>query len=175
MSKIKLRVASAHHAAVRFECSIDVIWDDIVVGLGSGRRFQAQGYRVAPVADDPRAYLGGYRMWRDGDDDPDERLTFISERDDAARRLSLHAHYLGPNARGTIVNATYSATRDEQGHWYRIDCHATQDIEVDEGVSPADVATIMAKSKEEMDHYLRAALEAQKPDLEGARSLEQTR
>lgn len=175
MSKTKIRVTSTHRVAVRFECSIDTIWDDIVLGLGRGRRFEEQGYRVAPLDNDPRAYLGGYRMWREAADDPDERLTFISERDDAARRLSLCAYYLGAHTGGTVVNATYSAARNDEGNWYRIDCHAAQDLEIDEGATAADVAMIMARSKEEMDRYLRSALEAQKPDLEARGSPEQAR
>src|SRR5690606_18646831 len=104
-----VRVTSTHHVAVGFDCPIEVVWDEIVAGLGTGRRFEEQGYRVAPLVDDPRAYLGGYRIWREGTRDPDERLIFVSERDDVTRRLSLCAYYLGTAAHSTVVNATYSA------------------------------------------------------------------
>lgn len=162
----KVRVTSTHHVAVRFDCPIEVIWDEIVRGMGGGRRFEAQGYRIAPLIDDPRAYLGGYRMWREGADDPDERLMFISEHDNVARRLSLIAYYMGATARSTVVNATYSAEATAEGNWYRIDCHGTYDLQTSDGVSAAGVAELMAKSQREMDHYLRSSLEAQRPVLE---------
>ncbi len=173
MAKTKARVTSTHHVAVRFDCPISVIWDDILLGLGSGRQFEEQGYRMAPLGDDPRAYLGGYRMWREETDDPDERLVYISECDDIARRLSLCAYYLGAKARGTVVHATYSAARNNIGHWYQIDCHGTYDLEIDEHSSAADVAAIMIKSKEEMDRYLTASLEVRKQYLEAEHTKKQ--
>jgi len=168
MTKTTVRVTSTHHVAVAFDCPAAAIWDDIVIGIGQGRRFEAQGYRVAPLDDDPAAYLGGYRMWREGHDDPDERRTYITERDDAARRLSLCAYYLGDQARGTVVNATYSAVGDGKVSTYHIDCHGTQDLEIDRGTSAAEVAELMARSKRDMDHHLKSALEAQKPSLEAS-------
>lgn len=169
MSKTNVRVTSTHHVSVAFDCPIEAIWDEIVAGLGTGRRFEEQGYRVAPLVDDPRAYLGGYRIWREGGGDPDERLIFVSERDNVTRRLSLCAYYLGAAARSTVVNATYSAAATDEGVLYKIDCHGTYDLEADEGASAAEVAVMMAKSTEEMDHHLRSSLEAQKPVLEAER------
>lgn len=165
MGTSTIRVTSTHHVAVRFECAAETVWRDIVEGLGKGRRFEAQCYRVAPLDDDPRAYLGGYRMARERGDDPDERQVFVTERDDSARQLSLCAYYLGAQARGTVVNATYSAVPDGAGCWYRIDCHATYDLEIDEGASPKTVATMMAASKIEMDRHLTTSLEAQQAEL----------
>lgn len=168
MTKTTVRVTSTHHVAVDFDCPVAAIWDDIVIGIGQGGRFEAQGYRLTPLDDDPAAYMGGYRMWREGHDDPDERRTYITERDDAARRLSLCAYYLGEAARGTVVNATYSAVGDGRAGTYHIDCHGTQDLEIGRGTSASDVAALMADAKRDMDHHLRSALEAQKPSLEAS-------
>lgn len=174
-SMTKVRVTSTHHVAVSFDCPIEVIWAEIVRGMGDGCRFEAQGYLVAPLTDDPRAYLGGYRIWREGADDPDERLVFVSERDNVSRRLSLIAYYMGATARSTVVNATYSAEATAAGNWYRIDCHGTYDLQTSEGVSAAEVAELMAKSQREMDHYLRSSLESQRSVLEAGGASERFR
>ena len=143
-----------------------MVWRDIVEGIGHGRQFEMQGYRVEPLADDPRAYIGGYRMWREHADDPDERQMFISERDERARQLSLCAYYFGAQARGTVVNATYSAVPEGASCWYRIDCHGTYDLEIAEGASPETVAAMIAASNVEMDRHLATSLEARKAELE---------
>jgi hypothetical protein len=161
-----IRFTSTHHVRVRFDCSIDTIWGDIDLGLGRGRRFEHRGYRVRQIVDDPRAYITGYQMWREDSDDL-ERLVFITERDLAAKRLSLCAYYLGAKARDTVVQATYSAVQDEQGSWYQVDCHGTRYLEVDAGISRDEIVKAITNSNEDMDRYLRSALEAQKSDLEG--------
>lgn len=168
MPKIKIPMTSTHHISTRFDCPIGKIWDDIVVGLGRGKRFERQGYRIEPIIDDPRAYRGGYRIWRDSPDDCDERLSFITEQDEMAKRLSLCAYYVGGNARGTVVHATYAAIQKDDGNWYQIDCHGTRDLDIEVGTTPAEVAIMMSRSNQEMDRYLRAALESQKAELESS-------
>jgi hypothetical protein len=161
-----IRIASTHHVRVRFDCAIDVIWDNIVSGFGQGQRFERQGFRVEQVLDDPRAVLGGYRMWREDGDDPDERLTFVTERDHEARRFSLCTWYLGADARDAVVHATYAAVENVQGNWYQIDCHATQDLPLKSDASNDEAIAAIEKSKSETDRYLRKALEDQKLELE---------
>jgi hypothetical protein len=158
-------ITTTHHVGVAFRCDAETVWREIGA-LADGSKFARQGFEVEPITDDPRAYLGGYRMVQRHADRIDERLCFVTERDETARRLSVCAYYVGSIAQGVVVQATYSALAGEQGSVYQIDCHGTQDVEIPSGSTTAGIAAMMAASTQAMNEALRAMLEADRDRLE---------
>ncbi len=163
------RITTTHHVGVTFACPIETVWQEIL-DLADGRKFERQGFSVEPITGDPRAYLGGYRMVRQQAGGTDERLCFVTERDEAARRLSVCAYYVGTIAHGIVVQATYSALATGPGSVYQIDCHGTQDVEIPDGKTLAEVNEMIEASTQATNQYLRTTLESERTRLEARSS-----
>lgn len=157
MTEQSAPVTIVHHAAIDIAASADAAWQAILDDYVDARKFRETGYAIEPI-DDPAAPLGGYRIRIEQDGVVvDERICHITERDDAARRLSMFADYLSIPG-GMQVYATYHAQDAEAGSRYALDCHSSlptslfvSDAETEIG---AAVAGMTAQAEAGLIHYL---------------------
>lgn len=155
-----------NHVAIDIAASADAVWREIVALYVEAKKFREQG--AVTTIDDPAAPLGAYKMRIDhGGGAIDERLCQISERDEAARRLSVFADYLSVPG-GMQVYATYQALDLGAGRArFAIDCHSRISLAVPpEGAAGLPVA--LAAGKAQADTYLVAFLDSVKASVEAA-------
>jgi hypothetical protein len=139
-------VTIVNHAAIDIAASPDALWRAILEDYVTGEKFGSVGYAVEPL-DDPAAVLGGYRMRLEQDGAVvDDRIVHVTERDEAARRLSLHADYLSVPG-GFEVFATYQAHEVAEGARYTLDCHTRMTVEAPDDGGEADIAATLAGMK----------------------------
>lgn len=167
MAEPAISVTIVNHLAADIAAEPDAVWTDILDTFVEARQWRADGYVVERI-DEPSAALGGYRMQLEQDGvAADQRIVHITERDDAARRLSLFVEFLSvPN--DVLVYATYHAREAPRGARYTIDCHTRMDIERPVSGSRADVATAIDGLKNHFETHLTGYLERVKARLEPA-------
>jgi hypothetical protein len=151
-----------NHVAIDIAASPDAVWRSILDHYVAATKFREQG-TVTPV-DDPAYPLGGYRLRLGSGAALDERLVHFTERDEAARRLSLVADYLTYPG-GLKVFATYQAEARPGGARFTIDCHSQMGTKMPAG-GPAALAAQLAAGKAEADKYLIDFLKRVKAELE---------
>lgn len=165
MTEQLLSVTIVNHIAADIAAEPDAVWADIVDMFVEARQWRADGYAVEPV-DDPAAVLGGYRMQLDQDGvAADQRIVYVTERDDAARRLSLVADFLSVPG-GVLVYATYHAQEAPCGARYTIDCHTRMGIERPASGSKADIAAAIDGLSNHFETHLNGYLGRVKARLE---------
>lgn len=143
------RVTIVNHCTIDIACPSSHLWAALTDDYVDGGGFARAGYRIDPL-DESALVLGGYRMRFESETLVDERVCRITERDEDAMRLSLRADYLSTQARGMVVYATYQAVPDGEGALYRIDCHATLDLEAEASASREEIARSIATLR---DHF----------------------
>lgn len=165
MPEARLPVTIVNHVAIDIAATPDAVWGAILEDYIDGTKFGGAGYAVEPL-DDPAAPLGGYRMRLTKDGAVvDDRIVHITERDDAARRLSLCADYLSVPG-GLQVFATYQAREIAEGGRYTLDCHTRMTLEPP--ADGGDIATAIAETKGQFDSALVPYFASFKARLEGA-------
>ena len=145
----KAQVTVVNHVATDIAVPPDVVWREIITSFVEGRRWRETNFAVTPI-EDLAAVLGGYRMRLERPDGTvDERIVHISERDDAARRLSLFVDFVSvPD--GLLVFASYQAHACADCHArYTIDCHTRMAVD-----AQADIASAVEQMKTHSDRYL---------------------
>lgn len=149
-------VTIVNHVAADLAASPDAIWNLIVESFADGSKFGESGYEIGPTED---VVLGGFRMKRVKDGAVvDDRIVHVTERDEAARRLSMFADYLSEPG-GLQVYVTYQAHAIPNGARYTLDCHSR--MKIDGG---ADLAAAVAAKHAEFQVALEgffARLETQ--------------
>lgn len=155
-----------NHVAIDIAAPADAVWQTIIDELVEAKGFRGHG-AVIPLSG-PDAPLGGYRVTFEDDDGAlDERVARITERDNAARRLSICADFLSVPG-GMRVYATYHAQDTAGGARFAIDCHTCESLDVAAGAGQADVAASVAKKAAFYDRALAERLQKTKERLEGA-------
>lgn len=158
-------VTIVNHVAVDIAAPSDAVWRAILDEYVEAKKFR-EHYTIEPLAD-PAAFLGGYRMLMEKDGAVvDERIVHITERDDAARRLSLLADYLSVPG-GMQVFVTYQAHATANGARYTLDCHSRMGIEAPAGGTREEITAAVAALKAQIDPALIQYLESIKTRLEG--------
>jgi hypothetical protein len=154
-----------NHVAIDIAAPAEAVWAVILEEYVETKKFREAGYAIEPI-DDPGALLGGYRMRLEKDGAViDDRICLFSERDDAARRLSLYADYLSaPN--GLQVFATYHAQQTAGGARYALDCHTRMAIDAPASGTKADFAAAVEEMKTHFHTALASYLESMKARLE---------
>lgn len=150
-------VTMVNHVALDIAASPDLVWGAIVDDYIEAKKFREAGM-IEPL-DDPAALFGGYRMRIEQGGVVDERIVHITERDDAARRLSAAADYLSVPG-GMRVYATYHAQAAGEGTRYAIDCHTQLTVDAPAGDVHAGVAAAIAEMTAGADAHLIAYLES---------------
>ncbi|QIB66998.1 hypothetical protein [Kineobactrum salinum] len=166
---VSVTVSLFNYAAVDIDASADRVWQLIQDYYLQVEGIAPSGYESAPLADDPAAYISGYRMvLRDEANQLiDERKVYITELDEAARRLSLYAHYLGDPQSDMRVHATYEAIETGDGARYALYAHTLLNIQVPEGKPAADYIQAQAMNlREQSQHFLDQHLDVTKRYLE---------
>ncbi|NIJ38164.1 hypothetical protein FHR22_002867 [Sphingopyxis panaciterrae] len=163
MTDQRVRVTIVNHAAIDIAASPAAVWQTILDEYIEAKKFRELGYAIEPL-DDPAACLGGYRMRFEQDGAVvDERICHVTERDEAAHRLSMFADYL---AGGMIVYATYHADEAPGGTRYRLDCHSTLGIDQPAGAERSEIASAAGEMKAQFGTALTGYLESIKAKLE---------
>ena len=162
------RITVVNHNAVDINRPAQALWQDILETYVDGRKFSSQGHVIEPLKDDPAAYLGGYRMTlKDKDGNlVDDRICRITERDDAAMRLSLCAEYFVPPEMNLIVNASYQATPTANGSRYTLDAYSMMDVALPKSASEPSVKQVAEQFQSGSSGYLDTFLKSVKDRLE---------
>ena len=165
-----VRVVVVNHNSVDIARPAAVVWQNILEMYADGRKFSAQGHVVEPLKGDPAAYLGGYRMTlRDKDGTVlDDRVCRITERDEAAMRLSLCAEYFVPAETKLIVNASYQAISTASGSRYALDAYSMMDVSLPRNDTDPSVNQVAAQLQSESSAYLDDFLRSVKDRLESS-------
>ncbi|WP_447752525.1 hypothetical protein [Sphingopyxis fribergensis] len=156
-------VTMVNHVAMNMAAAPDAVWRAILDDYVEAKKFRELG--AIEAIDDPAAVFGGYRMRFEQNGVVDERIVHITERDDAARRLSAAADYLSVPG-GMRVYATYHAQEIASGTRYAIDCHTQLQIEAPAGDINAGVAATLAEMTAGADTHLVAYLASIKARVE---------
>jgi hypothetical protein len=156
-------VTMVNHVAMDMAVAPDVVWHAILDDYVEAKKFREAG-AIEPI-DNPAAVFGGYRMRFERDGVVDERIVHITERDEAARRLSAAADYLSVPG-GMRVYATYHAREIAGGTRYAIDCHTQLYVEAPAGDINAGIAATLAEMTAGADTHLVAYLASIKARVE---------
>jgi len=156
-------VTIVNHVAMDMAAAPDAVWRAILDDYVEAKKFRESG-TIEPI-DDPAAVFGGYRMRFEQNGVMDERIVHITERDEAARRLSAAADYLSVPG-GMRVYATYHAQEIADGTRYAIDCHTQLQIEAPAGDMHAGIAATLAEMTAGADTHLVAYLASIKARVE---------
>lgn len=159
----QIPVTMVNHVAMDIAAAPDVVWRAILEDYIEAKKFRELG--AIEAIDDPAAVFGGYRMRFEQNGAVDERIVHITERDDAARRLSAAADYLSVPG-GMRVYATYHAQEMAGGTRYAIDCHTQLQVAAPAGDAKAGVAATLAEMTAGADAHLIAYLESIKARVE---------
>ena len=164
------RITVVNHNAVDINRPAQALWQDILETYVDGRKFSSQGHVIEPLTDDPAAYLGGYRMTLKDKDGTlvDDRVCRITERDEAAMRLSLCAEYFVPPEMNLIVNASYQATPTANGSRYTLDAYSMMDVALPKSASEPSVKQVAEQFQSGSAGYLDTFLKSVKDRLEAA-------
>lgn len=166
MPEPRLPVTIVNHVAIDIAATPDTLWRAILEDYIGGTKFSSSGYVIDPL-DEPQTPLGGYRMRLSKDGAVvDDRVVRVTERDDADRRLSIHADYLSIPG-GFQVYVTYQAQPTADGCRYLLDCHTQMTLEPPDGDLRAGMAREIAKTKAEFDAALMPYFAKVKKKLEG--------
>ena len=162
------RITVVNHNAVDINRPAKVVWQDILETYVDGRKFSSQGHVIEPLKDDPAAYLGGYRMTlKDKDGNlVDDRICRITERDEAAMRLSLCAEYFVPPEMKLIVNASYQATPTASGSRYTLDAYSMMDVALPRSAADPTVQQVAEQFQSGSAGHLDTFLHSVKERLE---------
>jgi hypothetical protein len=152
-----------NHAVIDIAADADAVWQVILNEIVEARSFRDLNAMTA--LDDPNVPLGGYRTKLDnGEGGIDEHVIRVTERDEAARRVSVRADFVSdPN--GTQIYATYQAREIPGGACFTIDSHTSLELDVPDGT---DVGAIIARDTANNQTEMTARLERVKKRLEGA-------
>ena len=165
MSGTSMVVTIVNHLAVDVDARPDILWGII------------RSHFVEPVSDDPNiafellvdpaASLGAYRRKQFTDGVlVDDRITHITEIDEAARRLSLFGDFVSVPG-GAHVFATYQAQERGEGARYTIDCHTR--LALDPTASGHDTIEVaMAATKAGFETHLDGYMSGVKAKAEAA-------
>ncbi|BBE34209.1 hypothetical protein [Sphingosinicella microcystinivorans] len=160
----RIPVTIVNHVAIDIAVAADIVWKMIIEEIGEARGFRSVG-TVEPL-EGVDAPLGGYRLTsRDENGALDERVARLTERDEAARRLSVFAEFLSVPG-GMIVYATYQAQDAQSGTRFSIDCHTREEIELPTGASAADLSAKIAEKTAFYDDALGDKMQKTKEKLE---------
>lgn len=162
-----IRVTLFNHVTEEFKVSPDYLWQTILDDFLEGAIFASGGYVVTPLTEDPAAYLGGFRMVLYGENDEvlDERVAYITEKNDEARRLRIYAHYLTDKKANMEVFAIYQAAPTETGVEYILDATSQMNIQEPDS-SVGTVADVVSQITATADEFLIASFAAQKVEIE---------
>jgi hypothetical protein len=165
MSEQRIPVTIVNHVAADIAASPAVVWRMILDEYVEARKFREAGGSIEAL-DEPGALLGGYRIRFEQDGVVvDDRICRITERDDAARRLSIAADYLLIPG-GFMVYVTYHAQDAAGGTRYAIDCHTSMSVETPARGANAEIAASVAATKAHFDVALNSYLEGIRTRLE---------
>ena len=156
-------VTMVNHVAMDMAVAPDIVWRAILDDYVEAKKFSESG--AIEAIDDPAAVFGGYRMRFEQNGVVDERIVLVTERDDAARRLSAAADYLSVPG-GMRVYATYHAQEIAGGTRYAIDCHTQLQVEAPAGDIKAEIAATLAEMRAGADTHLVAYLASIKARVE---------
>ena len=159
-----LSITMVNHVALQINASPDRVWRVILDDYVEQKALRKHG-TVEPI-DDPAAAFGGFRTRFEQNGAVQEQIIHITERDDAARRLSLMVDYL-PAPGGIRVYATYHARETDGGTCYTIDCHTQAPIETPAGGTRTDVSHALTGMTAAADAHMLAYLQSVKARLEG--------
>jgi hypothetical protein len=165
----KVRLTAVNHVVLAIARTPDRVYREILADYVDGAKFGA----VTPLPDDDLAACrGGYRITaRDGSGALiDDRICYLTERDDPARRISLAADYLVPEPIAMQVHATYQAVPDPIGTLYRVDCHTGMTIELPAGSGRETAAALVADFERQSEEVVRAYLIEVRDRLEAQES-----
>jgi hypothetical protein len=167
MAASPIPVTIVNHVATDMAASPDTLWRTIIESFVETGRFEAAGYEIEAI-DDDSTLLGGYRMRMVKDGAVvDDRICRITERDEAARRLSLRADYLSV-PEGLVVYATYQAQEIAGGTRYAIDCHTQMGLAAPESGAKADVIAAVEAFRVASEAHLSGYQATLKATLEAA-------
>jgi hypothetical protein len=151
-----------NHVAIDILAGADAVWQVILHEIVEAKTLR--DLNAVTTLDDPDVPLGGYRTTLDnGEGGVDERVIHVTERDEAARRLSVRADFVSDPG-GNQVYATYQAREIPGGACFTIDCHTSLALDVPDGT---DVGAIIARDTAHYDTEMTARLEKVKKRLEG--------
>lgn len=148
------RVTIVNHCALEMDCAPALLWKTLVENYVEGGGFARAGYRIVPL-DEPALPLGGYRMRLEDEGREDERICRITERDEQAMRLSVHADYLSPGANAMTVYATYQSEPAGSRARFLLDCHSTLNLETGPDASRENIAQSIAALRDQFDRGIR--------------------
>jgi len=162
------RITVVNHNAVDINRPVKAVWQDILETYVEARKFSSQGHVIEPLKDDPAAYLGGYRMTlRDKDGNlVDDRVCRITERDEAAMRLSLCAEYFVPPEMKLVVNASYQATPTANGTRYTLDAYSMANVALPKSAADPSLKQVAEEFRSASAGYLDTFLRSVKERLE---------
>lgn len=149
-------VTIVNHISVDMPASRDAVWLRICSDYLAGESFKAGGYEVTRL-DDPSAVLGGYRLRLERGGAVEERLCYITELDQEARRLSLFVDFLSVPG-GFTVCATYQARETGTGACFVLDSHTRTTVPPPPG-SGGDLRGLVSELTQTWDAALRSHLE----------------
>jgi hypothetical protein len=167
----RARITVVNHNAVDIARPAAVVWRDILATYVDGHKFSSLGHVIEPLTNDAAAYLGGYRMTlRDKDGTVlDDRVCRITERDEAAMRLSLCAEYLLPAEMKLIVNASYHAIpTNAGGSRYELNAYSMLDVSLPKNASEPSVEQVAEQFQSGSAGHLDTFLRSVKERLESA-------
>jgi hypothetical protein len=141
-----VEATAINHSSQEICVAPQKLWQLILDQYLNGGQFSNLGYEISSLEDDLAAFRGGYRMTFRDDKGTivDDRMVYITERNDAARRLSIFAQYLSPSANGLEVHATYQAVPSECGALYNLSVHSQMNFPTssEEGAKPSIQAAV---------------------------------
>jgi hypothetical protein len=150
-----------NHAVIDIAATADAVWGVILEEI-----FEAKGAREAGdvvALEDPNVPLGGLLMrMDDGNGVADERIVHFTERDEAARRLSVRADFVSVPG-GVRIYASYHAQEIPGGTRFTLDCHTSLELDVPVG---SDAGAAIARETALYDEELKTRLEKVKRRLE---------
>lgn len=157
MSDPLVRVTIVNHVSVDMPAPQESVWRRICDDYLAGERFRAAGFKVQRL-NDPSAVFGGYRLLRDQEGSVDERLCYVTELCQSARRLSLFVDFLSvPD--GFTVYVTYQAKEIAAGASFALDSHTRTSVARPSPGSERDLRAVVAELTDTWDAALRSHLE----------------
>jgi len=162
---MSVRITVVNHADVEIACPPASVWRDMLEAFVHGASLDRQGYRTAPLMEDPAALLGGYRVsLQDAQgQSTDVLIVRITERDDDAMRLGLWVEYLEPAVLAQVVHTGCQAVVVACGTRYYTYTHSTFNVNPS---ARDDVAGAAAAFKRTTAASLDERLAAMKARLE---------
>lgn len=123
MATTTIRATVVNHNEIEIACPAATAWDWLLENIARARSYADRGYTNEPVDDRAAILSGRLRLEQDGA--VDEIVYALTERDEAAMRMSVRAEFLST---GWIAFASYQVIPTERGCRFRIDCHTMLDV-----------------------------------------------